>query len=61
MKDKNEWVEVLVFIHGMTPSTKPGPHTSTYKQLKDPLLDKLDGFNPGDNRVIDIEWGWQVN
>lgn len=67
--ETKKWVEVPVFIHGITPDADPHSHASQYESLNGLILkaferlnevQKLDGeaskqFNAD---LIPVEWGW---
>lgn len=59
--NNNDWLEVAVFIHGITPHAKVKPHAETYKKFYDRLNAALGRKNKAAfaGRPIMVEWGWE--
>lgn len=57
----NNWLEIPVFIHGITPDENPGSHESQYTILFKNIQSELDKLNKPKFTTdpIKIEWGWR--
>jgi len=56
----NDWIEIPVFIHGITPDENPGSHDPQYTALYDNIQAELKAHGKSIFEVqpIKIEWGW---
>jgi hypothetical protein len=48
---------IIVMIHGMTPSPDPGDHTRNYTDLREDLTRREDQLERAIDKYIGIEWG----
>lgn len=56
-----EWLEVPIFIHGMTPRGEARPHMQYYLSLLRLINLELAGRNkPALEKPIFVEWGWDA-
>jgi len=59
----DEWLEVPVFLHGITTARVPSPHGATYLgflSLVNEALARL-GKRPLSHAPIMVEWGWEAS
>ena len=61
MMSNNNWIEIPVFIHGITPEENPGSHDLQYDILYANIQAALKVHNKPTFKVppIKIEWGWR--
>lgn len=60
---EREWLEVPVFIHGVTSEREPSSHASSYLAFLALVNDALSarGKAPFAARAIMVEWGWEAS
>src|SRR5947207_6791169 len=58
-----EWMEIPVFIHGITPDVEPRTHDPDYENLFQLIQASLKekGKTPFQEDPIRVEWGWDSN
>ena len=58
-KEKSEWLEIPIFIHGITPEETPPDHVADYDSLRERVNKhlKLAGKPPLSYSPIYVEWG----
>lgn len=59
----SEWMEIPVFIHGITPDPEPRTHDPDYDHLFELIQASLaeKGKPPFQEKSIRVEWGWDSN
>ena len=57
---EQQWVEIPVFIHGITTARQPGSHEKQYGELRHIIDQALmkHGKRPFAEASIEVEWGW---
>jgi hypothetical protein len=60
---EQEWLEVPVFIHGITSEREPRSHASTYLAFQARVNRELRarGVSPWPEPPIMVEWGWEAS
>ncbi len=57
----HQWLEIPVFVHGITPTDKPGTHHAEYHALYMLIqeeLQKIPDKQGFDHPPLEVEWGW---